>query len=171
MFAASSSRRGRVRNLILFLLTLGWLIFIFSNSLRDGVESGQQSKRLLRALQGLFQSFGYHGELSEHVIRKLAHFGEFAILSFLSCLDLWSHSLFTLSDPPRRICLFAAISLPFCFLSAGIDELLQHVSAGRGPRFSDVLIDTSGALCAYLFFLAFFFLLRVIRRKRKIRKQ
>ena len=107
MRTISSPRASRIRTLILLLLTLGWLIFIFSNSLQSGAESGAQSKRLLRFLQDLFRSMGYQGELSEHVLRKLAHFGEFAILTFLGCLDLWSASLLSLCLPlysGRTVC-------------------------------------------------------------------
>ena len=161
----ASFRQAPIRNLFLLFLTLGWLIFIFSNSLRDGIESGQQSKQLLRILQELLQTLGYRGTLSEHFLRKLAHFGEFAILAFLLCLDLWSLSLFTFSHTPSRVRLVSALSLPLCFLVAVTDEFLQRFTPGRGPRFTDTLIDTAGGLCAYLFFLAFFFLLRLIRRR------
>ena len=165
MLTSVSFRRAWVRNLILLLLTLGWLTFIFSNSLQSGAESGQQSKRLLHLLQDILESLGFRGQISEHFLRKLAHFGEFAILSLLLCFDLWSLSFFTLSDSLRRVCLRGAISVPLCFCAAGIDELLQNFSKGRGPRFTDVLIDTSGALCAYLCFLCFFLLLRFLKRR------
>ena len=166
MRTISSLRASRIRTLILLLLTLGWLIFIFSNSLQSGTESGAQSKRLLRFLQDLFRSMGYQGELSEHVLRKLAHFGEFAILTFLGCLDLWSASLLSLSHAPRRVCLTAAASVLFCFCAACVDEFLQRFTPGRGPRFTDSLIDTAGGLCAYLCFLALFFLIRILRKRK-----
>ena len=169
MLSTVSFRRNRVRNLILLLLTVGWLTFIFSNSLRNGLESGQQSKRLLHLLQGILDSLGMPVQISEYFLRKLAHFGEYAILSLLLCLDLWSLSFFTLSDTVRRISVSGAVSVLLCFCFATADELLiQNLSKGRGPRFTDVLIDTAGALCAYIFFLCLFLLLRFMKRRKDL---
>ncbi|MBQ9086106.1 MAG: VanZ family protein [Clostridia bacterium] len=166
MFFHVKFRGFRIWNWLLLLLTVGWMLFIFNNSLQDGVESGQQSKRLLQFLQDLLRSLGFRGELSERVLRKLAHFGEFAILGFLVCVDLWCGGLFSLSDPPPRSIRIASLSVPFCFCIAGIDEFLQCFSKGRAPQFSDMLIDTSGALCATLAFLLLFFILRRVKRRK-----
>ena len=165
MFFRSPSKLARAVDLLLLLLTLSWILFIFSNSLRSGSASGQQSKSLLLFLQNVLRSLGIRGEISEYFLRKLAHFGEFAILGLLVCLDLWRGRILSLADPLRRALPLAFLSVPFCFCVAGIDEFLQRFSQGRAPLFSDVMIDTLGALCAFLCFSVFFSLLHQKKKR------
>ena len=82
------------------------------------------------------------------LLRKLAHFTEFAslgvILTWLTVL---------LSKP-------AGLSLAAGFAAACIDETIQMFVPDRGPAFTDVLIDTSGVLTGLI-------LLLLIRRWRR----
>ena len=51
-----------------------WTAFIFSNSLKPAYASSKDSQWLLRLARNVLP------HLSEHSLRKAAHFGEFAVL-------------------------------------------------------------------------------------------
>ena len=79
---------------------------------------------------------------TEHHIRKLAHFCEFALLGLLLC---YSFSAVGVSNRTATgyilfLALFAAV----------LDEYIQSFSPGRACRVTDVLLDFSGVFCAWL---------------------
>ena len=150
------------------LLTLLWVCFIFSNSLQNGVESGNQSHRAQEMLDQIFHGVGLENPISEFFLRKLAHFGEFAVLSLLYIGNLAAFGCISLPQPLRFSALAVFSSVPVCFLVASVDEFLQRFSAGRAPQFTDVLIDTSGALTAALCFFAVFCLRRRMKKKNAV---
>ena len=71
--------------------------------------------------------------------RKLAHFGEYALLA-----ALWWRALVA-SLPHRRA---LALAVVIAVLYAVTDELHQTLESGRSGRPLDVAIDTAGALAA-----------------------
>ena len=116
------------------------LCFIWGNSLLPGEISGAISdavKNVIRwclSFLNLSSSDGGGGGL----IRKVAHFTEFACLGGLFT---W---LFSMLRRP------AWLALGCGFLAACVDETIQIFVPDRGPAFTDVLIDTSGVLCGIL---------------------
>lgn len=149
------------------LLTILWLAFIYGNSLQTGVESGEASGRVYRLVNALPKLLGLGSPISEHFVRKAAHFTEFAILGILICTDLWCFSAVSLSRPLYICAPMLSISVPVCALLAALDEFLQSFIDGRGPSVKDVLIDTSGALSSTVIFIAFFSLVWFILKKRR----
>lgn len=81
------------------------------------------------------------------LVRKTAHFTEYAILGGLFFLNLRNTPLGLIKHP-------LATSILFSFLYACTDEIHQIFVPGRSAQFRDVLIDTLGAsfgtLIAYL---------------------
>ena len=148
------------------VLTLLWLAFIYGNSLQTGVESGEASGRVYRLVNALPELLGLGSPISEHFVRKAAHFTEFAILGILICTDLWCFSAVSLSRPLYIGASLLSVSIPICAVFASLDEFLQSFVDGRGPSVKDVLIDTSGALFSAILFIAFFSLMRIILKKR-----
>ena len=127
--------------------------FIFSNSLKTGVESGADSSAVLDVVESIFKKIGINPDISELFIRKLAHFLEYAMLSFFICADILLFMSCKASD--RRVEPFFIISPVFCFIVANVDEFcIQACTEGRGPSFFDVLIDTLGAVALALGFFA-----------------
>ena len=160
-----------VRCLIPLFLTLCWLAFIYGNSLKTGEQSSVQSGKVHEVVNEVAHSIGIEKPISEHAVRKSAHFLEFAVLGCLICVDLWAFRLVSLRKKLHISLLFSLIALPACAFFAGIDELLQKTAKGRGPSFLDVLIDTSGAATAILLFaLGFSILYTVSIRSRKKNK-
>ncbi len=148
------------------LLTALWIAFIWSNSLKTGVESGTDSGRVFTAISKITAALGLGTPISEHFIRKAAHFTEFAILGSLFCADIVCLRVVSFKQKlyvsvPLLLC-----SVPASALFAASDEFLQRFSDGRGPSVKDVLIDTSGALCATIIFIGVFVLARFIHKKR-----
>ncbi len=133
---------------VLCLVTLLWTVFIFSRSMQTGWESSAASGRLTAFLRAL----GIY--LSEHLVRKLAHFAEYAILALPATGAL-------LMTGRRWLPPFAWV---YAILVASVDEfVVQAMTEGRGPQLSDVLIDGAGALAGLLFTVALVWLLRWIR--------
>ena len=104
------------------------LLFIWGNSCLPGKLSGALSGWLSELL-GLMPSDPPTGH---GILRKLAHFTEFALLGVCLC---W---LFGMLGKPFPIPLLCG------FLVACTDEIIQCVIPDRGPAFTDVLIDTAG---------------------------
>lgn len=132
-----------------------WTAFIFSQSLLSGAVSSAESGTVLRFLQSLFGSTGFGGWVTEHLIRKTAHFTEYAILGVLLILAVYSFGRLRRSP---TVPLFLGLLVPV------LDESLQLFTEGRAGQLSDVLLDYAGALTGMALCLLVLILLR--RRKR-----
>ncbi len=166
-----------VITVILSVLIMANMALIYFFSSEDRRDSGDRSGRITRAVIGLlyddFESLPLDEQESilasvGHVIRKLAHFSEFASLGLLTAALLCHISR------RRRIRLWLCALLPagFCLLYAISDEVHQ-IFTNRGPAVTDVLIDFAGSLfgIAVLFFaVSLAACLRRRRRRSKIQK-
>lgn len=125
-------QRSKRKVVVLTALTALWLAFIWGNSLLPGDESGAISDNVGRILALIF---GPWVEQATFLIRKLAHFSEFAILGFLLS---WNGKL-------RQV---KSMSFPVLLglLAAMTDETIQRFVPGRGSMVTDVWIDFSGVL-------------------------
>lgn len=120
------------------------LCFIWGNSMLPGEASGALSDWLGRLL-------GFDGSDPSRgtgLLRKLAHFSEFASLGFLLA---WLAYL----KGERGFHIFA-LALLGGLLAACIDESIQMLTPARGPGLVDVWIDTSGVALASLFGVYYF---------------
>jgi len=124
-------------------LSVLWMILIYSMSAKTASSSSDDSMFITEYIIRFFFS-DPSAELldfAETIIRKIAHFTEYAVLSILLTLTLKSFGL-TLKKS-----LFAvAIS----FFYAISDEVHQCFVPGRACRIFDVFIDTLGAFGGYL---------------------
>ena len=79
------------------------------------------------------------GNVTDHLVRKLAHFTEYMVLGCLMganvAVRVRMSSWF-----------FWSYGLLLCLAVAVIDESIQIFSPGRSPQVTDVLLDTSGSL-------------------------
>lgn len=132
------------------VLLLAILTFIFSHSLANQAASAQESKNLLSILSGFLPG------LTEHMLRKLAHFSEFAALGFFTI---------HLCHVCRKLHMSTTIySLFFGLLCALTDESLQMLN-DRSAQVSDVWIDFSGVCCGVLCFLLLFIIHRMWKKQ------
>lgn len=127
------SRRKIVTTILLCLC----IAFIFHNSLEGAEVSGDRSYQLTQAMNGWF--FGrIHMLLMEQIIRKLAHFLEYALEGALVVSVIWAYEL--------KACRYVCHVTLFGIMTALIDETLQLFSDGRAALVGDVWIDFGGFL-------------------------
>ena len=127
------------------LLVVVLTAVIFVNSSLPATESGKLSGFVTQFVAQLAQLLDIElkGDV-EHTIRKLAHFLEFACLGLLWCKTFAS---FRVSNRTST-----GYILLLCLLTAVTDEYIQLFSLGREGRVMDVLLDFSGAACAWLWY-------------------
>lgn len=130
----------------LALLICITLAFIWGNSILSREQSTDVSKGLLEFIRPVLEALGLECE-SDHWLRKLAHFCEFALLgaefSALSALE-------------EKRSLWELTRCALCCLAVAVaDETIQYFS-GRYPHILDVLLDFSGSICGIVLFCILF---------------
>lgn len=146
----------RIAFVIFVILTVVWMMVIFGFSANNADESTIQSNAvtefIIRIFNRDFDDMSPKEQLDlinsyDKIVRKSAHFIAYAVLGFLM--------YFSLNLAPFRYGIgkykSAMLSLPLCVVFAVTDEYHQTFVDGRAGRFSDVIIDSSGALCGTLF--------------------
>lgn len=129
--------------LIVLLLCTFYIIFGFSS--QDGEKSGGISKRITDFI--LEKSSKYNSlEISEkkqvnkrteRVIRKIAHFSIYTLVGFL-LIALLS----TYENIKRKNQIYISTMLGISYAIS--DEIHQSFTPGRGPKITDVFIDSLG---------------------------
>lgn len=150
------------RYIYIFLMIIIWILFIWNNSLQVADLSQKQSDWFMEKLKFIFNFFfdlEDNDSLTSFFTRKLAHFSEFFILSFLlSCFILRLNSI-------NRKIFFLPILISG--IIASIDETIQLFILGRSGMLKDVFIDTSGAIFGFIFFL---FIRKIFKKFKNIKK-
>jgi len=125
---------------ILSICIAATLAFIWIHSCMGQEESSQESGFIYDLLCPFFELFVGKGNVTEHFIRKLAHFTEFFGLG----LELKLLMKLVLIDTPYILRMINAWTLgTMCAL---IDETIQ-IFSGRGPAIADVWLDSAGCFC------------------------
>ena len=130
----TGNQKARLR-LLLRLVLIATLCFIWSNSLVGKEGSASLSRTVTAWLNGIGIP------VTEHFVRKAAHFCEFGLLGCELMLLFWLRSGVRL----QNLCNAAFAAL----LSAVTDETIQ-IFSGRGSQVQDVVLDFSGALTGIL---------------------
>ena len=138
------------------LLVIGVMVMIFCFSAQTGKESGAMSGKIttwvLKLVIPDFEEFSQDQQDTIRyavgfMIRKLAHFSEYALLGFALMLHI--------AQIQKRI----TVRVPWLWswligtAYAASDEFHQSFVAERGPSVMDVLIDSAGAICGILLIL------------------
>ena len=131
-----------MKKLIYLLFVLICLICIYYFSSKDGKESNQNSKKLIRDSVYIMEKTTGKDFNEKRIvntwnypIRKIAHFTIFFILGIFMYLFINTF------DSNKKI----LISIILCFICSIADETHQIFSLGRTPLILDVLIDTLGS--------------------------
>jgi VanZ family protein len=132
------------RRRVFRVLTALWLLFIWGHSLLPASVSKEESGHWLALLQTWLPW------LTDYLIRKAAHFTEYAMLGAL---------LFGAADTRR------GLWFPPCFglLAALTDETVQLFSLGRAGMVEDVWLDLAGFLAGWIVIA----LIALYRKKRR----
>jgi VanZ family protein len=111
------------------------------------------SDPLQSAAEAIFgYDVGLHWDLIHHLIRKTGHFVGYGIFALACFRSFWMVLLRTESRALRQMRAHG-LAILATFLAAGADEFHQSFLPNRSGQFSDVLLDTLGAvtLCLVLF--------------------
>ena len=119
-------------------MILGILCFIWGNSLLPGEDSGELSGFVGQLLQKFMPFLDLESEGGMHLLRKAAHFSEFAALGFSFA---WFYGMVS-----RKRLWSLVLPLVSGASAAAIDETIQRFSPARGPSIKDVGIDTCGVI-------------------------
>ena len=137
--------RTKKRMILCSLLLIVMLSFIWGNSLANGTESGAMSGRIMEWINRFLHMDKTGAETLHLVIRKMAHFTEFA------CLGLLLTWLFGMMGEKKGHLLCMTL---FCgMLAACVDETIQVFVPDRGPSPVDIWIDTCGVAAGMIFLL------------------
>lgn len=131
---------------IMLVLTAAYIVFIWIHSTMSAYDSSVESGNVMNFLNDFLIMIGLPGDLTDHIVRKAAHFCEFALLGFLS---LWTAYI------NNKKIIKNLLSVGFvCLATAVIDEYIQIYSIGRSAEVTDVALDFFGACVGVLVFVA-----------------
>lgn len=149
-------KKVKIIRTILIILILLTLAVIWGHSFMSRAQSSQESAYVKDILESLMSSSGNIFVISELLIRKSAHFLEYAILG-TEIIALIVLGDFTISKAKAYILYF--ISSVTALFVALTDETIQFFS-GRASRVLDVWLDFVGASVAIWVFLLVWHLIK-----------
>ena len=115
------------------------MIIIFKFSQQTGNESSGLSSQIVLWIQTYL-----HIPITELIVRKAPHMSEYAVLTLTFIYGFYKNQY-----PLKKIIVYSLIC---AFLYACTDEFHQLFIGGRAGQFTDVLIDTCGALIAIVIY-------------------
>ena len=129
-------KRTKKRMILCICLLACCLAFIWGNSLTNGEDSGNLSGGIMEWINTFLRLDAAGADKLHWLIRKGAHFTEFA------CLGLLLTWLFGMMGEKKGH-LFC-MPLLFGMMAACADETIQVFTPDRGPSPIDIWIDTCG---------------------------
>ena len=161
-----SKKTFRIIMTVIILLTV---VIIWGHSFMTPEMSTEESSFVKEIVEAVVQSVSHNEAfvIPEVVIRKSAHFIEYAILGLELAILITINKSIPADDKKRslikRILSIYPTAFIFSLFVASVDETIQYFT-GRYSSFWDVLLDMTGAS----FSIGIFLLLRsLIRKKRK----
>lgn len=120
-----------------------WLCVVWGHSLMSGEASSAESSGVVDVLRPLFALFGVSDQhVMSFVVRKTAHFSEYAILGGLGL----RMAVAWFGATKRAIALACGILL----VVPCVDEAIQLLVPGRAGMSTDILIDMAGGALGLL---------------------
>ena len=145
---------------VFIILTAAMITFAFVHSAMPAKISARESGGILDFLYALLPRLGINLDMTDHIVRKLAHFTEFTAIGMLSTTCAYS---FDRLRPYRY-----TIHIMFVGLATAVtDETIQLFSEGRSGQITDVLLDFSGVIIGMCFMLLCFTLYIQIKKRKK----
>lgn len=152
--------RKRIGTVLLLLAILAALAFIWGNSLESAVESSLKSGRVRELIEPLLELLVGQGNVTDRMVRKLAHLTEFAVLG----------ALLLLLTAAFRVRLQSVLNCQFFLLLAALTDETIQLFTGRGSQVRDVWLDFAGGTAGLLAMLLLLWLLRCLFRPRDRRR-
>ena len=144
----------------IFIIIIGLTIaFIWSNSVKVGDDSMNESNGIKELIISFFSNFGIDIRNSFFIefIRKIGHFSEYFILG----AELMAFKIIYLKNNIN-----AFINIFFIgVITAFLDETIQLIPAlERSAEVTDVWIDVFGVITAFVFVQAVYLLVKLIKK-------
>ncbi len=117
------------------------ILFVFSNSMEVAEVSSLASTEVLEKVQAFFTTVGMQSlaaQITEGVVRKVAHICEYMLVGFfmMLCLRVYTKRFLRHITWPMFGGLFVAL----------VDETIQLFSEGRSASVTDIWIDFFGVM-------------------------
>ncbi len=132
------------------IIVIALLVLIFYLSHENGEDSTQTSGWFTTLINFLLPF-----PVSESVVRTLAHFSEFA------CLSFFMNNLFVSYKDKLTPVIACALS----FVYAITDEIHQIFIPGRACQFQDMMVDLAGILSGFIVYTVIYILVRKTIKK------
>ena len=144
--------KSKIPAILFLILTVLCCLVIWSFSFDNAESSGAESDRVGEITSEAVEKVsGAKVTFEPFVIRKTAHFVEFAVLGVLLYMTFHYFGI-------RKIKTNYAIGVSVSFAVAAIDEFLQLFSEGRSAQMGDVLLDVIGSMFAFSICVCIYFL-------------
>lgn len=141
----------RIKKIILWTIVIAYTLWIFHNSAQTGKVSANLSQTLSYRIYDSLQCLHFMPfKLFHTLIRKFAHFSEYALLGILVS-TVSSH---TIEERQQKL-----VIILWMILVPILDEGIQYFTPGRSAELRDCLID----MCGY----SFGFLIAYLIKQRK----
>ena len=148
---------------VIFTIALiACIAFIFRNSLESGALSSARSQAVMQKINEILSVVNL-GPLSEHTVRKLAHFAEFTLEGFLLMLCLRVYT--------NRFVRHISWPLLGGMTTALLDETIQRFIPNRTSQVTDVWIDMAGAVFGALIALILLLIVRGLMAFHTVKKE
>ena len=147
---------------VCILALAGTLWFIFSHSAQPAPVSGAQSRGVMAFVNEVLGSWGLPG-VSEHLLRKAAHFAEFTLEGFLLMLCLRVYT--------NRFVRHISWPLLGGMTTALLDETIQRFIPNRTSQVTDVWIDMAGVVFGALIALILLLIVRGLMAFHTVKKE
>ena len=148
---------------VIFTIALiACIAFIFRNSLESGALSSARSQAVMQRINEILSVVNL-GPLSEHTVRKLAHFAEFTLEGFLLMLCLRVYT--------NRFVRHISWPLLGGMTTALLDETIQRFIPNRTSQVTDVWIDMAGVVFGALIALILLLIVRGLMAFHTVKKE
>ena len=148
---------------VIFTIALiACIAFIFRNSLESGALSSARSQAVMQKINEILSVVNL-GPLSEHTVRKLAHFAEFTLEGFLLMLCLLVYT--------NRFVRHISWPLLGGMTTALLDETIQRFIPNRTSQVTDVWIDMAGVVFGALIALILLLIVRGLMAFHTVKKE
>ena len=148
---------------VIFTIALiACIAFIFRNSLESGALSSARSQAIMQKINEILSVVNL-GPLSEHTVRKLAHFAEFTLEGFLLMLCLRVYT--------NRFVRHISWPLLGGMTTALLDETIQRFIPNRTSQVTDVWIDMAGVVFGALIALILLLIVRGLMAFHAVKKE
>lgn len=148
--------------LIFTIALFACIAYIFRNSLQTGAESSLRSQAVTQAVNETLYKV-HMDPVSEHTIRKVAHYLEFTMEGFLLmlCLRVYTSHFVRHMSWPLLIGMSTAL----------MDETIQLFIPNRTSMVTDVWIDMSGVVSGLLVALVILLIVHAVTAFARIKRE